>query len=52
MAYNGREAVELFKAAAKRPDVIIMDHRMPIARGVEAARHILALYPGVKIIFL
>jgi DNA-binding NarL/FixJ family response regulator len=52
VAYNGLEAVDLFKAAVKRPDVIIMDHRMPIANGVEATRQILALDPGVKIIFL
>jgi len=52
VAYNGLEAVDLFKAATKRPDVIIMDHRMPVANGIEASREILALDPRVKIIFL
>jgi two-component system chemotaxis response regulator CheY len=51
-AYNGLEAVDLFKAATKRPDVIIMDHRMPVANGVEATRQILELDPRVRIIFL
>jgi len=52
VAYNGLEAVDQFKHAAPKPDVIIMDHRMPLANGVEATREILAMDSGVKIIFL
>jgi CheY-like chemotaxis protein len=52
VAYNGMEAVDKFKAATTRPEFIIMDHRMPVANGVDATRQILALDSRVKIIFL
>ncbi|OPY30893.1 MAG: chemotaxis-specific methylesterase [Methanocella sp. PtaU1.Bin125] len=52
VAYNGREAVELFNKMEKKPDVIIMDYSMPIVDGITAARQILAIAPNVKIIFL
>jgi two-component system chemotaxis response regulator CheY len=52
VAFNGLEAVDRFKEALPKPDVIIMDHRMPLANGIEATREILAIDPGVKIIFL
>jgi DNA-binding NarL/FixJ family response regulator len=42
-AANGAEGVEL--AASARPDVVLMDVRMPVMNGLEAAARILAL-PG------
>lgn len=35
-AADGREAVEL--AAARAPDVVVLDVRMPVMDGIEAAR--------------
>ncbi len=51
MAKNGAEAVEMYKAFNKKPDIIIMDHRMPIKNGIEASREILQINEDAKIIF-
>jgi len=50
-AANGAEAVDKFSKLAERPDVIIMDHRMPMKSGIEATREILEIDPGAKVIF-
>lgn len=50
-ARNGAEAVEKFAAFAERPDLIIMDHRMPVMSGLDATREILSMAPGIKVIF-
>lgn len=47
---NGREAVELYKA--HHPDVALLDIRMPIMTGLEAAGEILKYDPSAKILFL
>jgi two-component system, chemotaxis family, chemotaxis protein CheY len=36
----------------KKPDLIIMDHRMPIKNGVEATREILAMAPKMRVLFI
>ena len=51
IANNGEEAIEMFKNFNDRPDVIIMDHRMPVKNGIEATKEILLLDNTVKIIF-
>ncbi|MFX1325089.1 MAG: response regulator [Promethearchaeota archaeon] len=51
MAKNGKEAVELYKSSQNKPDVIIMDHRMPIMNGIEASKEILKYDKDAKIIF-
>lgn len=50
IAKNGREAMEI--TVALRPDIILMDVRMPELNGVESARVIIERFPGIKIIML
>ena len=50
-AYNGDEAVEIFKGMNDPPEIIIMDHRMPNKDGVETTKEILKINPNIKIIF-
>jgi two-component system chemotaxis response regulator CheY len=51
-AFNGEEAVEIFSRLACRPDVIVMDYRMPLMDGVEAAEKIIDIDPSARIVFL
>jgi two-component system chemotaxis response regulator CheY len=47
---NGDEAVQLYKNSTEKPDLVIMDHRMPIKNGIQATREIKELDPNAKII--
>ena len=48
-AGNGREALE--KAETLQPDIILMDIRMPVMNGLEAARHLTTFKPQPTVIF-
>jgi DNA-binding NarL/FixJ family response regulator len=49
-ASNGAEAVEV--CARLRPDVVLMDVRMPVVGGIEAAGRLHAADPGTRILML
>ncbi|MFF5127252.1 response regulator [Streptomyces syringium] len=49
-AVDGRQAVE--QVAALRPDVVLMDIRMPVLNGLEATREIVAADAGAKVLVL
>jgi two-component system chemotaxis response regulator CheY len=51
-AYNGQEAIERFVCLNPRPDMILMDHRMPVKNGVLATRELLKISPNTKILFV
>src|SRR5215204_5557376 len=49
-ASNGAEALPMFRAA--RPDVTLMDLRLPDMSGIEAMSNILKEFPAARIIIL
>lgn len=51
IASNGEMAVNIYKSLLKKPDIIIMDQRMPIKDGIETAKEILQINRRAKIIF-
>ena len=42
----------MFNNFKEKPDVILMDHRMPLKNGLEASKEILQINPDIKIIFI
>ena len=49
-AQDGAEALEL--AEKKKPDLILMDLKMPIMNGIEATRELRVKFPHIKILIL
>lgn len=49
-AENGLQALELIEQL--RPDVVLMDIRMPVMGGVETTKRIKAAYPGIIVLIL
>jgi len=50
-APNGEEALRVLETIKNRPDIIIMDHRMPGKDGIQTTREIVRLDPTIPIIF-
>jgi len=51
-AFSGEEAIEKFKKAGGRPDLIIMDQRLPKMNGVDTMVEIHRIDPTAKVIFV
>ncbi|MDH4123010.1 MAG: response regulator [Thermoplasmata archaeon] len=51
-AYDGDEAVQKYRVMDRRPDIVILDHRMPNKDGIETMTEILALNSMAKILFV
>ena len=51
-AFDGEEAVRRYNTNNEKPDIIIMDHRMPVMNGVEATKEIMRVNPNQKVIFV
>jgi DNA-binding response OmpR family regulator len=52
IAYDGDAGVKAFRAAAHPPDIVLIDHRMPIKSGLEAMREIRSQDTSARIIFV
>jgi DNA-binding NarL/FixJ family response regulator len=50
VAQNGAEAIDL--VASHRPDVVLLDLKMPVMNGIEATRQIVLRYPQTKVLVL
>ena len=51
IANNGDEAIKKFQQLEEKPDIIILDYRMPIKNGIDALKEILKIDENSKIIF-
>ena len=49
-AHNGKEAVEM--ALAEKPDMVLMDLKMPVMDGLEATRLLRVQQPGLPVVAL
>lgn len=49
-AANGSEVLHAVEAT--RPDVVLMDVRMPIKSGIDATRDLLARHPAIRVLML
>jgi two-component system chemotaxis response regulator CheY len=52
VAGNGVEAVNSYRQSQVKPDIIIMDNRMPLMNGLDAMKAIIAMDCDAKFIFL
>jgi two-component system chemotaxis response regulator CheY len=51
IANNGDEAIKMFKNFPEKPDIVILDYRMPIKNGLDALKEILQIDHDSRIIF-
>jgi DNA-binding NarL/FixJ family response regulator len=51
-AKNGQEAIKLLKRIKRKPDLVIMDYKMPNMNGIEATKEIKKFLPDLKIIMV
>ncbi len=51
IALNGEEAIALVRSLPSKPEIVIMDQRMPVKSGVEATKEILAIAPSTRVVF-
>jgi DNA-binding NtrC family response regulator len=51
-AYEGRDAVRQFRDHNPRPQVVLMDYRLPTINGIETMKEMLQVDEGTKFIFI
>ena len=51
-AYDGDEAIKKYRGMEKKPDIVILDHRMPMKNGVDTMAEMKAIDSKPKILFV
>ena len=51
IANNGDEAIKMFRSFPEKPDIIILDYRIPIKNGLDALKEILQIDHNSRVIF-
>jgi len=46
------DAIEEYKLFIDKPDVVLLDYRLPIKDGIEVAKELIDYHPKIKIIFI
>ncbi len=52
VASSGQMAIDKFKSFLRKPDLILMDYRMPVKNGIETTEEILNINHNTKVIFI
>ncbi|WP_424359647.1 response regulator transcription factor [Methanocella sp. MCL-LM] len=52
VAYDGEDAIRKFEDSNPKPQIVIMDYRMPSMNGLEASKKIWKIEPATRIIFI
>ena len=52
VATDGKESIEKYAQLNPKPDVVLMDQRMPVMNGIEATIEILKIDPKAKVLFV
>jgi DNA-binding NtrC family response regulator len=51
-AYEGRDAVRQFRDHNPRPQIVLMDYRLPTINGIQTMKEMLQVDGGTKFIFI
>jgi two-component system chemotaxis response regulator CheY len=51
-AFDGEEAISIVMNLQEKPDIILMDHRMPQVSGLEATESIKESFPDIKVVLV
>lgn len=52
IARNGQEALELFRTLDNKPDIILIDYRLPVKDGLKVTEELLKIDQNLKIIII
>ncbi len=49
-AYNGEQAISMYRNFSEKPDLILIDYLLPKKNGLDTAKELFAIDPSVKIV--